>query len=174
MPRTVIAAVAAAIISAPAMAQDAPCKSATCVLAIDWGAGKSSADFPPDRRYGSGDDFESGFRAAMGNRGYRLTSTPTPGAAVIAVRPTTKARVMCDSMAGTNPDLNCTAITLLAISWQLADPKEKPPSAMRVTNRCAAGDIFMPNRVFAQYAAEMIWWQLEGQAQKADRPSGNC
>jgi len=159
-----------------AWAQDTavPCKAATCVLAIDWGAGKTSSSFPPDRRYGSGDDFETRFRSAMGARGYVLRDGPIEGAMTMQIRPTMKAKVMCDAMAGINPDMNCTAITGLAVNFMNPDPKGKSPGALRITNRCAAGNIFMLNRAFAQYAADMIWYQLEGQAAKADRPNVNC
>lgn len=170
-----ILVVALALVAGVARAQDAaPCKESACQLVIDWGSGRTSASFPPDRRYGSGEDFESHFRAVMGARGYRLLDSSSPGAMVVTVRPTTKARVMCDAMAGINPDMNCTAITNLAVNFQAGDPKAKSPGAIRISNRCAAGDIFMINKVFAQYAAEMIWFQLEGQAQKADKPVSNC
>lgn len=170
-----IVVVALALVVAVARAQDAaPCKQSACQLIIDWGSGKTSASFPPDRRYGAGEDFESQFRAVMGSHGYRLVDTPAPGAMVVTVRPTTKSRVMCDAMAGINPDMNCTAITNLAVNFQASEAKAKSPGAIRISNRCAAGDIFMINKVFAQYAADMIWFQLEGQAAKAEKPVSNC
>ena len=160
----------------PLRAQDnpVPCKGARCTLVIDWGSGKTSANYPPDRRYGSGDDFESRFRGAMGMRGYVLRDTPFDGAITMTIRPTMKARVMCDAMAGLNPDKSCTAVTDLAVSFLSGDPKVKAPGAIRISNRCAAGDIYMLNKVFAQYSADMVWYQLEGQAAKADRPVSNC
>ena len=171
-----IAAFALAFGAVPTQAQESavPCKAAVCLFVLDWGSGRTSSSFPPDRRYGSGDDFETRFRTAMGSRGYRLTDRPTDGAATLTIRPTMKSRVMCDAMAGTNTDMSCTAVTSLAVSFTSGDPKGKAPGAIRITNRCGAGDIYLLNKDFAQYSADMIWYQLEGQAAKADRPNGNC
>lgn len=150
------------------------CKDTACFLTIDWGSGKTSANYPPDKKYGSGDDFESRFRGALAQRGYRIIDAAQPGAYTLTVRPTMRGRVMCDAMAGLNNDMTCTAMTNLAVNFTTADPALKPPSAIRISNRCAAGDTFMTHRVFAQYAADMIWWQLEGQAAKGERPIVNC
>ena len=171
-----VAAIALAVSAIPAQAQEStvPCKAAVCLFVLDWGSGRTSSSFPPDRRYGSGDDFETKFRSAMGSRGYRLTDKPTEGAMTLTIRPTMKSRVMCDAMAGTNTDMSCTAVTNLAVSFTSGDPKVKAPGGVRITNRCGAGDIYLLNKDFAQYSADMIWYQLEGQAAKADRPNGNC
>ena len=157
-----------------AQAAAIPCKAAPCAFTVDWGSGKTSANFPPDRRYGSGDDFEARFKSAMGARGLALRDAPYQGTLALTARLTSKTRVMCDAMPGLNPDMTCTAFTELAISFVSNDPAVKAPGAMRISNRCAAGNIFMLNTVFAQYAADMIWYQLEGQAAKADRPVSNC
>jgi hypothetical protein len=151
-----------------------PCKQDACMLTIDWGAGRTSATYPPDKRYGSGDDFESRFRAALAERGFRFRDGPMSGVMVMTVRPTMRARVMCDQMAGLNPDMNCTAMTQLAVNFTSPDPSIKAPGAIRLSNRCAAGDIYIGNREFGQYSADMIWYQLEGQAAKAERPRVNC
>ena len=173
--RTLVAAAAVALTAGVARAQDAvPCKALTCVMTIDWGGSKTSGDYGPDKRYGSGDDFEQKVKAALAAHGFRLTDKPTDGAMVMLLRPTMKSRVMCDQMAGINPEMACTAMTALAVNFTSSDKTVKAPGAIRISNRCAAGDIYMLNKVFAQYAADMIWWQLEGQAQKADRPISNC
>ena len=63
--RTLVAAAAVALLAGVARAQDAvPCKALTCVLTLDWGGSKTAADYPPDKRYGSGDDFEQMIKAA--------------------------------------------------------------------------------------------------------------
>jgi len=160
--------------TARAQGTDVPCKAAACVFFLDWGSGKTSGSYPPDRRYGSGDDFESRFRTAMGAHGFRLTDTPAASAMTVTIRPTMKTRVMCDALPGLNTDLSCTAMIGLAVSFTSGDPAVKAPSAIRITNRCASGNIFMLNREFATYSADMIWWQLEGQAAKGDRPIVNC
>lgn len=158
----------------PAQGADVPCKASTCVMVLDWGPGKTSANYPPDRRYGSGDDFEARFKSAMGAHGFRLRDTPAEGAVIMTLRTTMRPKVMCDAMAGLNTDMTCTAMSGLAVSFAGGDPAVKPPGAIRITNRCAAGDVFMLNKEFAQYAADMIWWQLEGQAAKAERPVVHC
>lgn len=166
----------AATMAGPVAAQAAPiaCKDVSCTLILDWGSGKTSASYPPDKKFGSGDDFEQRFKSAIAARGYRLYDTPMPGALVMTLRPTMRARVMCDAMAGLNNDMNCTAMTNLAVNFSSADAAMKAPGAIRISNRCASGDTFMTHRVFAQYSADMIWWQLEGQAAKAERPIVNC
>jgi|GEM_PF-4031907 len=165
-----------ATMAGPVAAQAAPiaCKDVSCTLILDWGSGKTSASYPPDKKFGSGDDFEQRFKSAIAARGYRLYDTPMPGALVMTLRPTMRARVMCDAMAGLNNDMNCTAMTNLAVNFSSADAAMKAPGAIRISNRCASGDTFMTHRVFAQYSADMIWWQLEGQAAKAERPIVNC
>jgi hypothetical protein len=150
-----------------------PCREMACVLTLDWGSGKTSASYPPDKKFGSGDDFEQRFRGALAARNYRIVD-PGMGTLVMTARPTMRARVMCDAMSGLNNDMTCTAMTNLAINFTSNDPAVKPPGAIRISNRCASGDTFMTHRVFAQYAADMIWWQLEGQAAKGERPIVNC
>ena len=64
--RTLVAAAAVALLAGVARAQDAvPCKALTCVMTIDWGGSKTSGDYGPDKRYGSGDDFEQKVKAAL-------------------------------------------------------------------------------------------------------------
>jgi hypothetical protein len=65
-------------------------------------------------------------------------------------------------------------MTVLAITFMGPPAGTKAPGAMRITNRCGAGDVYLSHKDFAQYAAETIWFQLVGQAQKAERPRVNC
>jgi hypothetical protein len=163
--------------AAPAAAQDAPsvpCKVNMCVFKLDWGGNRSSGDYPPDKRYGSGDDFEQRFRNALRERGLRFSDSPIDGATSMTARPTMRKNVMCDPMAGINPDKTCTAMTALAVSFTAAPGGPKAPGAINISNRCAAGDVFLSHKDFGQFAADMIWWQLEGQAAKAERPRVNC
>jgi hypothetical protein len=166
-----------AAVAAPLMAQDAaavPCKDSTCSLKIDWGSNKTSGDYPPDKRYGSGDDFEQRFRSALRDKGLRFQDIAADGAMGMVVRTTMQKNVLCDAMAGINPDRTCTAMTNLAVTFTSPASGAKAPGAIRITNRCGAGDVFLSHRDFATYAAEMIWFQLVGQAQKAERPRVNC
>ncbi|MBM4193964.1 MAG: hypothetical protein FJ202_06235 [Gemmatimonadetes bacterium] len=169
----IVAAGVGALSASPASAQDTPCKAALCVLVIDWGSGKSAADYPYDRRYGSADDFAARFRSVMTANGFRLSDTPVEGALVMNLRPQMRPRSMCDAMAGLNTDMSCTAMSALAVNF-VAPQGSKGPGAIRITNRCAAGDVYMPHKEFAQYAGDFIQWQLEGQAAKKERPVGNC
>lgn len=173
---TTLALTSAAVAGTSAMAQDAsiPCRETACVLSIDWGAGKTSASYPPDRRYGSGDDFESRFKAALAQRGFRFRETPVEGLLVMVVRPRMQERVMCDRVGGLNRDMNCVAMTILAVTFVSPGADVKVPGAIRITNRCASGDIYLTHREFANYAAEMIWYELEGKAAKAERPRVSC
>ena len=176
MRRILSIAILIVLVAARAGAQDAapiPFRQGTCVFRLDWGGSKSASDYPPDKRYGSGDDFDQRFRNALRERGFRFQDSPLEGAILMTARPTMTGKVMCDPMAGINPDRTCTAMTALAISFT-APAGTKAPGAMRITNRCAAGDIFLSHREFGQYAADMIWFQLEGQGAKADRPRVNC
>lgn len=159
---------------AAADAPPGPCHELSCGLNFDWGSGKTAASFGPDRRYGSGDDFESRFRGALGESGYRVKDPPASGPLLISVRPIMRAKAMCDQMSGTNTDMSCTAMSDVTIAFQSTDPAAKAPGSVRVTNRCGANDTFMTMAVFAKYAADMVYWTLEGQAKKMQRPTGRC
>ena len=175
--RLIVPAFLLAVVAAPLMAQDAapvPCKDSTCSLKIDWGSNKTSGDYPPDKRYGSGDDFEQRFRSALRDRGLRFQDIASDGAMGMVVRTTMQKNVLCDAMAGINPDRTCTAMTNLAVTFTSPASGAKAPGAIRITNRCGAGDVFLSHRDFATYSADMIWFQLVGQAQKAERPRVNC
>lgn len=151
-----------------------PCKESACFIVVDWGSGKTSGSYPPDRRYGSGDDFDSKFRTVMGTRGFRLRDTPGDGVWTLTVRPTMRPKSMCDAMAGINTDMTCTAMTVVSMSFTSGDPAIKAPGTIRVNNRCGAGDTFVDHKIFAQYAADMIWYELEGKAAKAAKPIVHC
>lgn len=151
-----------------------PCRETPCQLVFDWGSGQSASSVTPDRRYGSGDEFEAKFRSAMGLRGYRTKDTPTEGGMVLMVRVTTAKRVMCDQLPGTNPDMTCTAISQVNATYTSGDPKVKAPGSIRVNNRCATNGVYMLNRDFAQYSVDMIWYSLEGEAAKGERPVNKC
>jgi len=172
-----IAAIAVGIaIPQSLSAQDAaaPCTVSPCVFDLDWGNGKTSASYVADRRYGSGDDFEARFRAAMAAHGYRFTDIATEGAMRLRVRPMMKERVSCDRVSGLNPDMSCTAMTNLAVTFAPGDPNVKAPGAIGINNRCGSSGQFLTMKAFAEYASDMVWWQLEGQAAKADRPTSKC
>lgn len=158
--------------SSASLAQDAapaaPCHAKPCVLLFDWGPGKTASAYGADRRYGSGDDFEAKFRAALGLHGYR-TADNVQMAVTMTARPR-MAKAMCDAMPGTNTDYSCQAMAELAIQFTSADPEVKAPSALRVPNRCGSRDVYLGMAAFAQYAADVVYYNLEGEAKKEPRP----
>ena len=168
------AAVAPAHAQVAADAPVAPCHATACALTFDWGSGRTAASFGPDRRYGSGDDFEARFRGAMGESGLRTKDAPAYGPLAITVRPTMKAKAMCDQMPGTNTDLSCSAMSDLTVSFVSTDAAVKAPGSMRVSNRCGSGDTYMIMTVFAKYAVDMVYYTLEGQQKKEPRPRSQC
>jgi hypothetical protein len=173
-PSIALLALATIVAGARARAQEVPCRATPCTIIFDWGGGQSSTAFTPDRRYGTGDDFEVRFRAALRARGYQIREGNPEGVIVMTVRLTLQKKVMCDQQSGTNNDMTCTAITSAAVTFASPDPKLKVPGNVRVNNRCAQNGIFLKNDVFGQYAGDLLWWQLEGDAQKAPKPTVSC
>lgn len=158
----------------PAVITAGPCRDRPCVLVFDWGAGKTSATYGPDRRYGSGDDFEAKVRSALAARGIRTREPPGAGALTLTVRPTVRTGAMCDQMPGTNTDYSCIAMQDVAVTFASGDPAVKPPGALRVSNRCGATDVYMTMDAFGQFSADLIWFSLEGEKAKQRRPIGRC
>ncbi|HLA91452.1 MAG TPA: hypothetical protein VJL28_13580 [Gemmatimonadaceae bacterium] len=163
-----------AIIAQGEPAAPAPCHDRPCVLVFDWGPGKTSSNYGPDRRYGSGDDFEAKVRAALREHGIRTTDAPAGGALTLTLRMRMKEKAMCDQMPGTNTDFSCTAMQELAVTYTSGDPATKPPGAIRISNRCGSNDLFMTMQAFGQYCADMIWYSLEGEKAKARKPVARC
>ena len=163
-----LAAQGGAAPAAPAMCRDAP-----CIVIFDWGSGRSAADYGPDRKYGSADEFENRVRSLLTSAGLRLATSASPGAATISLRPTMRPKSMCDAMPGTNTDYSCTAMSDLQVFFTSGDPATKAPGAFRVSNRCG-GDVYMTMAAFGQYAAEMVIFTLEGARTKMNRPSAHC
>ena len=142
-------------------------------MIFDWGSGRSAADYGPDRKYGSADDFENKVRSVLTEARLRLTTTAGAGAATVTLRPTMRPKSMCDAMAGTNTDFSCTAMSDLQVTFTSGDPASKAPAAIRVSNRCG-GDVYMTMSTFGQYAAEMVIFTLDGPQTKLKRPSAHC
>ena len=151
-----------------------PCHASACQLSFDWGSGRTSASFGPDRKYGSADDFEVQLRAALAGRGIRTRDTPGDEGFSITLRPTMRPRSMCDVMPGTETDFSCTAMSDVTVAFVSGDPAIKAPGAVRVANRCGGRDVFMSMADFAQYAAAMVWYSLEGAPSKQPRPTAHC
>jgi hypothetical protein len=152
----------------------APCHLQACALVFDWGSGKTSASYPADRRYGSGDDFEAKMRSALADHALRTKDAPADGPIVITLRPTMRPKSMCDVMPGTSTDMSCTSMSDLAVSFSSSDPAVKAPNALRLSNRCGAGNTFMTMAQFGQYAADMMYYNLEGAQKKEARPVMRC
>ena len=174
-----LACAAGALVPALAAAQNpsdaaAPCHELLCALVFDWGSGKTSATYGADRKYGSGDDFEAKFRSALAGHGIRTKDAPASGPLTITLRPTMRSKVMCDAMAGVSTDKSCTAMTDLAVNFTSSDPAAKAPGALRISNRCGSPDTFMKMSEFGQYAADMLYYSLEGETKKEQRPVSRC
>jgi hypothetical protein len=153
-----------------ASAAAAPCRDRPCALAFDWGPGKTAGSWAPDRKYGATDQFESKVRSGLAGRGFRIVDR-ADSTLVITLRPTMQARAMCDEMPGTNTDYSCTAMSDLAVNFASTLPSTKAPSALRLSSRCNMRESYLTLPIFAQYAAEMIAWAIEGQAKNEKRPS---
>jgi hypothetical protein len=169
----------AALAPAATWAQDttsgpAPCHLRACGLVFDWGSGRTSASYPADRRYGSGDDFEAKMRSALADHGIRTKDAPADGPLLITLRPTMRPKSMCDAMPGTSTDMSCTSMSDLAVTFASADQAVKAPNALRLSNRCGAGNTFMTMAQFGQYAADMLYYSLEGAQKKEARPVMRC
>ena len=52
---TFVAGIAVSLQSQATPTSHLPCRGAPCSLIVDWGVGKTAADMPPDRKYGSPD-----------------------------------------------------------------------------------------------------------------------
>lgn len=175
MRRAVISALAAVLTAAPVLAQDAPqtagqCRGAPCRITFDWG-GESAASFGADRRYGPASDIETLLPQLLAERGLRVVSSGD-APLVMTVRPKVR-RAMCDAMAGTSTDYSCRTIGEIQIQFATTDTA-KAPNALRVTNRCGAGDTFMTVAVFARYTADMLAYQLADEKSRGRRPASKC
>jgi hypothetical protein len=161
-------------------AQDAPaapasiCGAKPCVLLFDWGPGKSSADFGADRRYGSGDDFESTVRRVLASHGIRLQNSPDGTDLTMTVRPKVDTRAMCEIMPGTNTDYSCAAVSDLQVVFTANTQGLKVPAGARLSGRCAGVGEYMTMVKFGTYTADMIWWTLNGSQVKEKKPSARC
>jgi hypothetical protein len=166
----------ATVVCAPAAAaQDttAVCRSNACAVEFDWGSGQSAASVVADRRYGSGQDFETGFRARMGDKGFRISTDPAGAALKVSLR-IAMTSAMCDITRGTNPDRRCRAMRDVAVTFTPIDTTVKRIGSQRITNRCGDRDQLMTMTQFGQYVADMIHYTIEGEKAKAQRPALNC
>jgi hypothetical protein len=175
MRRILFSTLVTALAAAPLAAQDAPqttgpCRAAPCRLTFDWG-GASAASHGSDRRYGPASDVETLLPQFLAERGMRVI-TAGETALVMTVRPKVR-RAMCDVMAGTGTDYSCRTIGEIAIQFATTDTT-KAPNAVRVTNRCGAGDTFMTVAVFARFTADMLVYQLADEKTRGRRPASKC
>ena len=65
-------------------------------------------------------------------------------------------------------------MTDLAVNFTSADPASKAPGALRISNRCGSPDTYMKMSEFGQYAADMLYYSLEGEKKKEPRPVSRC
>lgn len=152
----------------------APCSTVQCAIVFDWGSGRTAGTYPTDKKYGSGDDFEAKLRSALASVGIRTKDAPASGELTITVRPSMRPRTTCDAMTGSRPDLTCTAMSDLAVSFAATGGAGKAPPAQRIANRCGGGTNYMPMYQFAQYSAEMIYYTIVGAEKKEKKPIAVC
>lgn len=172
------AVVAAALVPSIVVAQAAgpanvPCRDSSCRLVFDWGGGQTAASYPPDRRYGAGDDFESRVRVSLASKGMRFADDSRPGEVVVTIRPRVK-KAMCDAMSGTNTDMSCQTIGDLTITFSGGDATVKPPGAKSVKNSCGDVTVLMTMSQLGTYTGELVAFYVEGEQKKERRPSMKC
>ena len=148
------------------------CATSACGLLVDWGPGKTAGTYGADRRYGSGDDFESGVRRGLSAHGI-TTQAATGAAFTITVRPKVNTRAMCDEMAGTGTNFGCAVVSDVAVNFTSADAALKAPGALRLTNRCG-GEKSLTMVQFGQYVGEMVWWSITPPEAKEKKPAMRC
>lgn len=170
-PIAVVITLAAASVGAQdASAPVGPCRTSVCRIVFDWG-GESAASHGSDRRYGPAADVETLLPRLLDARGIRVI--PSGSASLtMTVRPKVR-RAMCDQMAGTSTDYSCKTIGEISVQFTAAD-STRPPNAVRVTNRCGAGDTFLNVADFSRFTAEMVVYQLADEKSRGRRPASKC
>lgn len=78
------------------------------------------------------------------------------------------------SVADMPPDRSCATIGEAIVSFATTDQGAKLPTAVRIINRCGASEGVMSMKQFGKFVGEMIWFALDGEHQKANKPSGKC
>jgi hypothetical protein len=149
------------------------CASVPCGLVFDWGPGKTAGTYGADRRYGSGDDFESGVRRGLTSHGLKVRSAE--GAAfTITIRPRVDTRAMCDAMAGTGTNYGCAVVSDVAVAFAATEATVKAPGALRLNNRCGGERAYLSMSQFGAYVGEMVWWSMSPDGAKERRPALRC
>lgn len=148
-----------------------PCRSITCQIIWDWG-GQSASTYGQDRRYGPATDLEVLIPQFLRDAGLKVS--PSAGLPLqMTLRPRMR-NAMCDIMAGTGTDMTCRTISDLAVQFTSSDSSVKAPGAVRITNRCAAGDKFMSIREFSRYASDLVIYNLTDEKSRGRRPASRC
>lgn len=161
-----------------AVAQDPPpspggvCRDGPCLVTYDWGAGATPASFGADRRYGPAADIEPLLRQHLREHGLRIVESGDD-AMRLTVR-ISMVNAMCDQMAGTSTDMSCRTINEMVIQFSAPSADVKAPGAMRVANRCGAGDMKMTVAQMAQYAADYLSYNLAKERKGLKRAVARC
>jgi hypothetical protein len=169
----------ALVFTSAAAAQDATkasqpvCHASACAFEFDWGSGQSAASIAVDRRYGSGADFEAGFRSRMAEKGFNLT-TDLGTAGLRATIRTAMTSAMCEVVPGLNPDRRCRTMRDVDITFIPIDTTIKRLGKQRIVNRCGDRNQLMTMMQFGQYVADMVYYAIEGEGIKAQRPGAKC
>jgi hypothetical protein len=158
----------------PAAAQEpapaGPCRATVCRISFDWG-GESAASHGADRRYGAASDVETILPQYFTERGFRVVTTGD-AALIMTVRPKVR-RAMCDVMPGTSTDYSCRTIGEISVQFTATD-STRAPNAVRINNRCGAGDTFMNVADFTRFAVDYVIYQISDEKTRGRRPSAKC
>jgi len=151
-----------------------PCRLDPCTLVVDWGVGKTTADMPPDRKYGAPADFEKSLQETM--QSHNLSAVASAPNSTVSIRVQAKylTRVLCEDMAGSTPDRSCATIGEALANFSSSVGGAKLPTSVRMINRCGASGAVMSMKQFGKFAGDMIWYTLEGEQAKANKPMGKC
>lgn len=163
--------------SIPAAQDAAPspvaCRASDCILDFDWGSGQSAASIPKDRRYGAGTDFEAALKLRLAEQGFRYTDAGGTGGLKISMR-LAMMNALCDFMPGLNPDRTCKTLRSIDVTFAPNDATIKRFGSQRITNRCGDPNQVMTMAQFGRYAADMIFYVIEGEQAKAAKPVAKC
>ena len=157
-----------------AQATPVPCRDAPCSLIVDWGVKVTINDMPPDRKYGGPADFDAAIRQALQSHQLTAVALAPDSKTAIRVRAAYATNVACEDMQGTMPDRSCATVGEAIAEMATTETNVKLPTAVRMINRCGASGAVMSMKQFGKYVGEMIWYSLEGEKQKASKPSGKC
>jgi hypothetical protein len=150
------------------------CRASACLLEFDWGGGQTAASIINDRRYGAGTDFENALKQRLNEKGFRIVDPGGTAGLKATLRLAMNNNALCDFMAGLNPDRSCKTLRDVNVTFTPNDTTIRKINSQRITNRCGDPNQLMTMTQFGQYAAEMLYYVIEGEKAKAPKPVAKC